>query len=97
MRRVSRKDAKTQRAPGRVLCAFASLREIIVLLVFVVVFASFANAQGCAMCYTAAAAQSEKGKHALDAGILWLLTPAIGLFCGFVILARKHRAWWEKE
>ena len=85
MKRVSRKDAKAQRT----LLAVALLGVLLLPLA--------AHAQGCAMCYTAAAAQSEKGKHALDAGILWLLTPAVGLFCGFVILARKHRAWWEKE
>lgn len=56
-----------------------------------------AQAQGCTMCYGAAAAQSEKGQAALNAGIFWLLTPAIGIFCGVVIVARKHRAWWEKE
>jgi hypothetical protein len=84
MKTISRKDAKAQ-------------RTLLALVLLVLLTPLFAHSQGCAMCYTAAAAQSDKGKHALDAGILMLLTPAIGLFCGFVVLARKHRAWWEKE
>jgi len=86
MKRVSRKDAKTQRT-----------REILFLFVVLAFFATLAQAQGCTMCYGAAAAQSEKGQAALNAGIFWLLTPAIGIFCGVLIVARKHRAWWEKE
>jgi len=71
--------------------------RVLLLAILLLLVASPAHAQGCSMCYTAAAAQSEKGKVALNAGILFLLTPAVGLFCGVVILARKHRAWWEKE
>jgi hypothetical protein len=70
---------------------------MLLMLAMLAFLSPFARAQGCTMCYTAAAAQSEKGKAALNAGIFWLLTPAIGIFCGVVILARKHRAWWEKE
>jgi hypothetical protein len=73
------------------------LQIIGVALLLAVGLPVMAHAQGCTMCYTAAAAQSEQGKAALNAGIFWLLTPAVGLFCGVVILARKHRAWWEKE
>ena len=51
----------------------------------------FAQAQGCAMCYAAAAQQSEAGKKALDAGILLLLTPAVSIFCGVFYFAWKHR------
>ena len=97
MKRVSRKDAKAQRNPDRLLCAFASLREIFILIVLIACLAPLAYSQGCAMCYEAGAAQSEKGQAALNAGIYWLFMPAIGIFCGVVIVARKHRAWWEKE
>jgi len=83
MTNVSRKDAKAQRT--------------LLMLAILALLSTFAYGQGCTMCYTSAAAQSEQGKAALNAGIFWLLTPAVGLFCGVVILARKHRAWWEKE
>ena len=81
---------KLQIADSRLRIAGAALLLVVILPVM-------AQAQGCTMCYSAAAAQSEQGKAALNAGIFWLLTPAIGIFCGVVILARKHRAWWEKE
>ena len=48
------------------------------------------HAQGCAMCYTAAAQQSAAGKHALNVGILFLLMPALSIFCGVVYAAWKH-------
>ena len=51
-----------------------------------------AAAQGCTMCYTAAAAQSAQGKHALDVGILVLLTPALCIFGGLVYGAVRHRS-----
>ena len=56
-----------------------------------------AAAQGCAMCYTAAAQQSAQGKAALDAGILILLIPAIAIFCGVFLVAYRHRDWWVEE
>lgn len=71
--------------------------RILLFAVLIACLAPLAFGQGCTMCYGAAAAQSEKGQAALNAGIFWLLTPAIGIFCGVVIVARKHRAWWEKE
>ncbi len=53
---------------------------------------SSAQGQGCTMCYTAAAQQSAQGKHALDVGILVLLTPALGIFCGVFFFV-----WRSKE
>jgi hypothetical protein len=49
-----------------------------------------AYGQGCTMCYTAAAAQSAQGKHALDVGILFLLTPALCIFGGVFYVAWRH-------
>ena len=62
---------------------------------FLLILASAApvvHGQGCTMCYTAAAQQSAAGKHALDVGILMLLTPAIGMFCGLFFFV-----WRSKE
>jgi hypothetical protein len=53
--------------------------------------AARAFSQGCTMCYTAAAQQSEQGKHALDIGILMLLIPAIAMFCGLFFLIWRSK------
>jgi hypothetical protein len=54
-----------------------------------VMTASGAAAQGCAMCYQSAAASAAPGRQALRHGILLLLVPAVGLF--FLILAYIYR------
>lgn len=61
------------------------------LLLFTV---SGAGAQGCAMCYQSAAASGAAGRAALRHGILVLLVPAVGLFCGILVLMyrRAHPA-----
>jgi len=51
-----------------------------------------AFAQGCAMCYTEAAAQGPRARHALDFAILVLLIPAVSMFAGiFFALRRRDR------
>ena len=55
------------------------------------------QAQGCSMCYTAAAAQSEQGKAALNLAILVLLLPAVAIFSGVFWVAYRHRDWWVEE
>jgi hypothetical protein len=60
-------------------------------LLMLVALPILGHAQGCAMCYTAASQQSEAGKKALDAGILFLLMPALGMFCGVFYFAWRHR------
>jgi hypothetical protein len=50
------------------------------------VFATCAAAAAqCAMCRTAAAAQSGAGAQAMDRAILVLLGPAVAMFCGIFI------------
>ena len=71
------------------------MREVsraLLLLLALASLAPVAHSQGCTMCYTAAAQQSAQGKHALDVGILMLLTPAIGMFCGLFFFV-----WRSKE
>ena len=55
------------------------------------------QAQGCSMCYTAAAAQSEQGKAALNLAILVLLLPAVAIFSGVFWVAYRHRDWWAED
>ena len=49
-------------------------------------------AQGCAMCYADAAAQSPRARHQLDIAILTLLIPSVLLFAGVLVAAFRRRA-----
>ncbi len=69
-----------------------ALARFSLFLLLAAAAAAPAYAQGCTMCYTAAAQQSAQGKHALNMGILMLLLPAIGMFCGLFFLV-----WRSKE
>ena len=48
-------------------------------------------AQGCAMCYQDAAAQSPRAKHMLDLAILTLLVPTLAMFGGVLFAAFRRR------
>jgi len=48
-------------------------------------------AQGCAMCYADAAAQSPRARHHLDLAILTLLVPSVLMFAGVLIAAFRRR------
>ncbi|HKO05740.1 MAG TPA: hypothetical protein VJW51_13375 [Candidatus Acidoferrales bacterium] len=48
-------------------------------------------AQGCAMCYTEAAAQSPRAARQLDLAILTLLVPSVLMFGGVLVAAFRRR------
>jgi len=48
-------------------------------------------AQGCAMCYADAAAQTPRARHQLDLAILTLLVPSVFMFAGVLIAAFRRR------
>ena len=48
-------------------------------------------AQGCAMCYADASAQSPRAKHMLDLAILTLLVPTLAMFGGVLFAAFRRR------
>jgi|SRR5277367_2279491 len=48
-------------------------------------------AQGCAMCYTEAAAQGPRARLWLDFAILTLLIPSVLLFAGIMFAALRRR------
>ena len=47
-------------------------------VLFLVLWAGPAWAQGCAMCYSTAAAASKDGQHAINRAVLVLLVPPVG-------------------
>jgi hypothetical protein len=49
-----------------------------------------AFAQGCALCYTTASAAGVAAQRSLDFGILTLLTPALVMFLGVMIMLYRR-------
>ncbi len=62
------------------------LARIVLLAVAALGLAPGAFAQGCAMCYTSAAAAGAAAIHSLRLGIMVLLLPALFLFVGVLAL-----------
>jgi hypothetical protein len=52
---------------------------------------ALAYAQGCAMCYTSAAAAKAGALQALRSGILILLVPALTMFAGIFVVIYRSR------
>lgn len=53
--------------------------------------APLATRAQCPMCAQSAAGAKAKGQRALNDGILLLITPTLGIFCGVLFLAYKRR------
>ena len=67
------------------------LRRIGVLAAAMLAAAPGVLAQGCAMCYADAAAQSPHARRQLDLAILTLLVPSVLMFAGVLIAAFRRR------
>jgi len=69
--------------------------ELVILscagLALVLLLASHAAAQGCAMCYQNASASGAQGREALRHGVLVLLLPTLSLFVGILALMYRRR------
>ena len=69
-------------------------------LVFIVVFLSgtfAAHAQGCSMCRDTTAGSASQIRAGLRRAIPVLAIPAIALFVGFFLVARRTDAWHRTE
>ncbi len=66
------------------------LRPALFLLVLLIVWTAPAVAQGCAMCYTTAAAASKDGQMAIDRAVAVLLAPPLGFMTLGVGLAFRY-------
>jgi heme/copper-type cytochrome/quinol oxidase subunit 2 len=60
-------------------------------LALLMLAAAQAFGQGCAMCYSSAAAAGEKSQLALNHAVLVLLIPAVTMLVGFVGIAFAYR------
>jgi hypothetical protein len=56
-----------------------------------------AFSQGCAMCYSTAAAASKDGQHAISRGVIILLIPPLGFMTLGVALAFRYSRQRDKE
>ena len=59
------------------------------LIAWLCLLARRAVAQGCASCYTTAAAGGPQTAHALRGGIILLLVPSVLMFAGLVFLVKQ--------
>jgi len=66
------------------------LKFAVATLTAILISASGAFAQGCALCYTSASAVGQAGQRSLDYGILALLTPALVLFLSVMFLLYRR-------
>ncbi len=76
------------------MARFRNMRLVKALLAAFVALAlaPSAFAQGCALCYTSAAAAGPAAARAIDLGILVLLVPALVLFIGVLALFVRRAA-----
>ena len=56
-----------------------------------------AHAQGCSMCRDTTAGSAPQIRAGLRRAIPVLAIPAIALFCGFFVVARRTDAWHRSE
>jgi hypothetical protein len=66
-------------------------------LLFLVLWAGPAFGQGCAMCYSTAAAASKDGQHAINRAVIVLLVPPVGFMTIGIGMAVRYSKQRDKE
>jgi cytochrome c-type biogenesis protein CcmH/NrfF len=67
------------------------------LVLFLVLWVGPAFAQGCAMCYSSAAASSKDGEHALNRAVIVLLLPPLGFMTAGIGMAVRYSKKRDRE
>jgi hypothetical protein len=66
-------------------------------VLFLVLWAGPAFGQGCAMCYSTAAAASKDGQHAINRAVIVLLVPPVGFMTIGIGMAVRYSKQRDKE
>jgi hypothetical protein len=72
-------------------------RSLSIFALMIGLWAAPAFGQGCAMCYSTAAAASKDGQHALNRAILILLVPPLGFMSAGVGWAYRYGKQRDEE
>ena len=66
-------------------------------VLFLVLWIVPAFGQGCAMCYSTAAAASKDGQHAINRAVIVLLVPPVGFMTAGIGLAVRYSKKRDQE
>ena len=67
------------------------------LVLFLLLWAGPAFGQGCAMCYSTAAAASKDGQHAINRAVIVLLVPPVGFMTIGIGMAVRYSKKRDQE
>jgi hypothetical protein len=72
-------------------------RAAVILIMVLALWTAPAFAQGCAMCYTTAAAASKDGQMAIDRAVAVLLAPPLGIMSVGIGMAFRYGRKRDRE